>query len=93
VQAQSFAKAMRTDIFSTFFSIGAKIQVQMTGPLARLLMHLERQNYWLSSNTLTLFGCLHSKKLPIFSGQSAKRPELELFARRLFTALAHFHSF
>jgi hypothetical protein len=27
VQAQSFAKAMRTDIFSTFFRIGAKMAV------------------------------------------------------------------
>lgn len=59
----------------------------------RLLMHPERQNYWLSSNILTLFGCPLLEILQIFSGQMAKRPELELFVTRLFTPQRRFHSF
>jgi hypothetical protein len=58
VQAQSLAKAMRTDIISTFFSIGAKIGVQMNGLLplppdafrkAELLVKLKHINpVWMS---------------------------------------------
>jgi hypothetical protein len=56
-------------------------------------MRPETQKKRLSSNTLTLFGCLDFEKFRIFSGQRAKRPELELFDLRPFTASAGFHSF
>lgn len=38
VQAHNFAKAMRTDIISTFFSIGAWKGIQTPDPYSRLLM-------------------------------------------------------
>lgn len=84
---------MRTDIFPTFFSLGATGPVRMQTDSLYLLMRPETQKKRLSSNTLTLFGCLDFEKFQIFSGQRPKRPELELFDLRPFTAPAGFHSF
>ena len=93
VHAQSFAKAIRTDIFSTFFSLGAKGLVPMRTDSLCLLMCRETQNKSLSSIALTLFGSRRRVKMPNLWGQRAKRPELELFAIQLFTARSGFHSF
>jgi hypothetical protein len=93
VHAQSFARAMRTDIFPTFFSLGANGPAALRTGSPRLLMCPETQIKALSSNRLTLFERPLVKILQICGGQSAKRPELELFAIEAFTASCGFHSF
>jgi hypothetical protein len=80
VHAQSFARAMRTDIISTFFSLGAKGPVPMRTDSPCLLICPETQMWSLSSNTLTLFDRCEAQNLTNFRGQRVKRPELELFA-------------
>jgi hypothetical protein len=93
VQAQSFARAMRTDIFPTFFSLGTIGAADLrTGSLC-LLMCQETQKMALSSNTLTLFERLSPQIYKNSGGQMPKRPELELFAIQPFTSRRGFHSF
>jgi hypothetical protein len=84
---------MRTDIFPTFFSLGANGPVAMRTGSPCLLMCQETQKNRLSSNTLTLFDRRLAKILQIYGGQLPKRPELELFAIEAFTARSGFHSF
>ncbi len=93
VQAHNFAKAMRTDIIPTFFSLGTNGAVAVRTESPCLLMCQETQNIARSSNTLTLFERRRAAISQNLSGHLPKRPELELFTIEAFTSCNSFHSF